>query len=120
MGMHTHWGCDLNSVLTLVDLSRVTQDDIHAEKSSTVGSCSNWAEKGIVGRGVLLDFYSWAQQRKPSYNPLGTSAITMDDILTLIAEKNIQTQPGDILFLRTGKLPLSLTDTQLNCSQRSC
>ncbi|KGY15464.1 hypothetical protein PABG_11449 [Paracoccidioides brasiliensis Pb03] len=35
-------------------------EDIHGSKDSTVNGIQAWAEKGIVGRGILLDFHRWA------------------------------------------------------------
>ena len=81
----------------------MTQDDIHETVNSTVGASSNWDAEGIVGRGVLIDYYSWARENRIEYDPVTNHAIDLDHIKKIILEKNIALQRGDILFLRTGK-----------------
>lgn len=81
----------------------VTQNDIHDQTDSTAGACSNWNTRGIVGRGVLIDYYSWARENKIDFDAVTNSAIPVDQIEKIIAEKNITFERGDILFLRTGK-----------------
>lgn len=81
----------------------MTQDDIHDSANSTTGACSNWDAQGIVGRGVLIDYYSWASENLIEYDPVSNHAIDLDHIKKIISEKNIALQRGDILFLRTGK-----------------
>ncbi|KAE8383908.1 hypothetical protein BDV26DRAFT_299346 [Aspergillus bertholletiae] len=79
----------------------VTQDDIHGDSCSTAGACSSW-EGGIAGRGVLVDYYSWALKNEVNYNAVGTHACQLDQIKQILSEQNTSLQPGDILFLRTG------------------
>lgn len=79
----------------------VTQDDIHDDINSTAGACSNW-QSGLAGRGVLVDYYSWALKNGIEYNAVSTHACILGDIKKIIAEQNVVIQPGDILFLRTG------------------
>jgi hypothetical protein len=81
----------------------VTQDDIHNDAASTVGASSNWASRGIVGRGVLIDYYSWASENEIKYDTTGSHPISLDEIKKIAQEKSITIHPGDILFLRTGK-----------------
>lgn len=68
-----------------------------------MGASSNWNARGIVGRGVLVDFYSWARKNGIEYDPLTDYAIDLDHVKKIISENNITLQQGDILFLRTGK-----------------
>lgn len=42
----------------------VTQDEINAA-GSTVNGTPEWVRRGIVGRGVLLDYHSWRQMHAP-------------------------------------------------------
>jgi len=60
---------------------------------------------GIVGRGVLLDFASWASSRSPprQYDPFSTSSvISHADLLAVAAHQGTPINHGDILFIRTG------------------
>jgi hypothetical protein len=60
-----------------------------------------WAEQGIIGRGILIDYYSWAQDNAP-YNPLTTHPITLENLKKVIAAQNLVLRPADILFIRSG------------------
>jgi kynurenine formamidase len=61
-----------------------------------------WAEKGIVGRGVLIDFASWAKSRGRQVHTFQQYVITLEDVQAFVREKNIIFHRGDILFIRTG------------------
>lgn len=57
---------------------------------------------GIVGRGVLIDWYSWAQRNNVQRSPFQTGAVELSQIKAIIAENKIEFRQGDILFLRVG------------------
>jgi hypothetical protein len=88
----------------LTNLRRVTQDDIHGTRESTVNGIDGWADKAIAGRGILVDYASWAatQTQRNSYDAMATHAISVDDIKTILAASDTQPRAGDILFVRTG------------------
>lgn len=80
-----------------------TVEEILETDSPRIG-VGHWAKKGIAGRGVLIDYASWAERTKglkPDY-ALTRHRITLDDVLTIAEECNIKFQPGDLLFLRVG------------------
>ena len=52
-----------------------------------------------MGRGVLIDFYSFAQK---SYHPFTTRIITVDEIKACAKAQNVTFEYGDILIVRTG------------------
>jgi hypothetical protein len=57
---------------------------------------------GIVGRGVLLDYYSWAESRGNIPSCLTTTNITVSDLRAVAAAQGVSFLPGDILFIRSG------------------
>jgi hypothetical protein len=61
------------------------------------------APRGIAGRGVLIDYHSWAQRNGMEYDRLGGHAITLDSVEKIIEESNIELCQGDIFIIRTGK-----------------
>jgi kynurenine formamidase len=61
-----------------------------------------WAKQGIVGRGVLVDFATYASRNNLSYDPLGHYTISLSTFHEIVQESNITFQPGDIILLRTG------------------
>src|SRR6187402_3851737 len=61
-----------------------------------------WANKGIIGRGVLIDFYSYALEEGIAYDPWSYHKISVPSVERIAQRSGIIFEPGDILFLRTG------------------
>lgn len=57
---------------------------------------------GIVGRGVLLDVYSWAQKNGKTYDPLTSHTITLSDLKEVAESEGVKFEVGDILLVRNG------------------
>ena len=55
-----------------------------------------------MGRGVLIDFVSYAERNGIQVSHFEGFAITLDQVLAIAAEKKLELHTGDILFLRTG------------------
>ncbi|KAF2115724.1 hypothetical protein BDV96DRAFT_55183 [Lophiotrema nucula] len=81
----------------------VTLEDIHTP-GSTVNGVGAWSEKGIVGRGILIDYYSWAQNQDPPipHDAFATSSIPLEHLKAALAAQGTEIRFGDILFTRTG------------------
>jgi hypothetical protein len=54
-----------------------------------------------VGRGILIDYYSWAQEYEP-YDPLETFSIPLVNIKKCISAQGLEIRKGDILLIRSG------------------
>ena len=93
------------TILTAISFCRVTQDDIHSDPNSTINGLDAWADKGIAGRGIFIDYFDWAQERGIQYDALTNHPIPIEHVKQIIAEKHITTRQGDICFLRTGMSP---------------
>lgn len=62
-----------------------------------------WVEKGgIVGRGVLLDYVSWAEENGISVNQFATTSIPVSTLKQVASNQGTSFRRGDILFIRTG------------------
>jgi kynurenine formamidase len=62
-----------------------------------------WLENGgIVSRGVLLDYASWAEKKGMKIEPLTSCNIPVSQLKELMKDEGITTQPGDVLFIRSG------------------
>lgn len=72
------------------------------DRSSTRIGMQHWAKEGIAGRGVLIDYASWAEKNGVKYSTLANHEITLKVILEIAAECGIAFQRGDIVFVRTG------------------
>ncbi|KAF2655722.1 hypothetical protein K491DRAFT_598336 [Lophiostoma macrostomum CBS 122681] len=57
---------------------------------------------GITGRGVLLDWYSWAQKNNIARSPFETGVVELAHLKAIAAENNISFRAADILFIRVG------------------
>ena len=55
-----------------------------------------------MGRGLLLDFASWAQDKGIPIHPLTTQNISLSDLKQVAAEQNVEFKQNDILFIRSG------------------
>lgn len=63
----------------------------------------DWSERGgIVGRGVLVDYATWAAKRGTEIKPGHTHAIPLRDVLSILREENVSVRAGDILIIRSG------------------
>jgi hypothetical protein len=78
----------------------VTQAEI---ESSDIIGIDAWVRRGgIVGRGVLLDWYSWAIEKKIPISPFTSTPVRVADLKAIIQEQGIVINQGDILFIRCG------------------
>ncbi|KAB8205144.1 putative cyclase-domain-containing protein [Aspergillus parasiticus] len=77
----------------------VVQDEISS--SHKIG-IQNIAEKPIVTRGVLLDWYAYAQRKGLPHRPFTNQAITLEELLEVAREQRVTFRRGDILVIRTG------------------
>ena len=66
-----------------------------------------WTEKGIVGRGILVDYHSWRlEQTDPAYknfDAFETSPVPLEDLKACLAAQGTEVKFGDILIIRSGK-----------------
>lgn len=59
-------------------------------------------EKHWIGRGVLIDYLTWAEKKGIKYSTFSTHQVRLQDILDIAKANNITFQKGDILFVRIG------------------
>jgi hypothetical protein len=59
-------------------------------------------ETNESGRGVLIDYASWAEKRGIKYTTFSQHTIKLVEILEIAKECNITFQRGDILLVRIG------------------
>jgi len=62
----------------------------------------HWAQRGIVGRGVLLDVERARREAGSSLDPFAGEAITADELQDTAAAQGVSVDQGDILCVRTG------------------
>ncbi|SLM38618.1 Kynurenine formamidase [Lasallia pustulata] len=79
----------------------VSMEDIHGEHKSDVNGIHAWAEKGIVGRGVLLGFDAWRHAKNIPYEPFRTGSITLKQLKAVAAAQGTDIKFGDVLLIRS-------------------
>lgn len=79
----------------------LTHED--ALKSDTNG-IHNWCERGgIVGRGVLVDWLSWFEEKKgKAPSAVSTHSIPVEELEETLKWQGTETRPGDIMIIRSG------------------
>ncbi|EXJ86816.1 hypothetical protein A1O3_03770 [Capronia epimyces CBS 606.96] len=78
-----------------------TQTELKAMTSERNGM-QEWAKRGIVGRGVLIDYVKYAKDSGLPYDPWSATSISVSTVKEIARKYTITFQPGDILLLRTG------------------
>ncbi|KAL6865490.1 hypothetical protein ACO1O0_001584 [Amphichorda felina] len=78
-----------------------TKEEILDRSNDRIG-IHHWAQEGITGRGVLIDYVSWAEKKGIEYTTFSQHQIKLSDILEIAQECNITFQRGDILLVRIG------------------
>lgn len=78
-----------------------TAEEILDPNNSRIG-IGQWARTGIAGRGVLIDYASWAEKRGIDVKALSGHSIPLTAILEIVDECRISFRKGDVLFLRSG------------------
>lgn len=91
------------------------------EKESQVGNSFipvaviSKALNSLIGRGVLIDYATWAEKKGIMYSTFSTHQVRLADIVEIAKESNITFQKGDILFVRVGvtkEWDTAMTDAQ--------
>ncbi|KAJ5975932.1 hypothetical protein N7481_009639 [Penicillium waksmanii] len=85
--------------------------DFVGENPNLRCSIHHWADHGIAGRGVLLDYYHYAHTHNKPYHPYKAHAISLAEIQACAATQGLDIRPesqggdirpGDVLFVRSG------------------
>ena len=87
--------------------NNVTLEDIHGPNKSNVNGIGKWAEQGIVGRGILLDYHAWRLANNVQVNKhdaFRTGGIPLEELKAVAEWEGVKIRFGDILFIRSGTL----------------
>ncbi|KAG9600511.1 hypothetical protein KCU77_g3280, partial [Aureobasidium melanogenum] len=80
----------------------VTIPEISGPDAGDVLGTGAWCKKGVVGRGVLLDYARYADSRGIKYDPLGSQAIPLAELRACAEHQGTTFKEGDILMIRFG------------------
>lgn len=56
----------------------------------------------MVGRGILLDYASWADEKGIPYIAASKHCISHHDLEAIAQDQGVELRPGDLLMVRTG------------------
>ncbi len=82
-------------------------DEVIGPDLTTVLGLQQAAEKGIAGRGILLDFAGWAASQSLNFSAFSNYSITVAQLDQVAQWQGLPANwslPGDMLFIRTGWL----------------
>lgn len=92
--------------VTLEDVAGTSE---RGRKNPQVLGIQNAARRGIVGRGVLVDFQRWREgkgkdqvEKAGGFDSFSTSGIKLSWLQECLAEQGTQVRYGDILIVRSG------------------
>ncbi|KAI1067188.1 hypothetical protein LB506_003828 [Fusarium annulatum] len=90
---------------SLLYYNGVTQDDISGTNPTKKIGIQNLSKRGIVGRGVLLDWATYAEHMCiNTTSPFESFNIPLSELKAVAAHQGTTFCSGDILFIRTGWL----------------
>jgi kynurenine formamidase len=64
----------------------------------------HWADRGLVGRGVLADVGRWRDADGRPLDMERSEPIEPEDVTRCLANEGVEVEPGDVLLIRTGWL----------------
>ncbi|RFU28544.1 hypothetical protein B7463_g7792, partial [Scytalidium lignicola] len=81
----------------------LVQDWGAEDKEMALPTLNHWHERGgLVGRGVLIDFKAYAEEKGITFDPFGKHAITTTDLEEVAKAQGVDFKQGDVFILRTG------------------
>ena len=78
-----------------------TAAEIQDRHSDRIG-IQHWAQAGIAGRGVLIDYVSYAEKKGVNYSSFEAHQFKLSEIREIAHYCNIEFRKGDILLVRSG------------------
>ncbi|CAJ0549763.1 Ff.00g033760.m01.CDS01 [Fusarium sp. VM40] len=76
---------------------------VDSTDSNTMPTLDHWHSRGcLAGRGVLLDYAAYAEEKGLDFHPFDGNRITVEDLEACAAHQDVEFRPGDILLVRTG------------------
>ncbi|KAK7207673.1 hypothetical protein BZA70DRAFT_271907 [Myxozyma melibiosi] len=103
---HSHDPADAAKVAAGADdclwYGGTTREEISTPMNRRIGM-QHWAQDGIVARGILLDYASWAKEVKGiSYSSFSMHEIKLSELKEVMEYYKVESKPGDMLFVRIG------------------
>ena len=70
--------------------------------SNAMPTLDHWHTRGcIAGRGVLIDYAAYAEEKGIDFHPFDGNRITVEELEACAAHQGVEFRPGDVLLVRT-------------------
>ena len=90
-----------NGVQTSAD--ELTQAFGDEDKDMKLPTLNHWhARGGLVGRGILIDYKAWADQKGLKYSPFSDHRIKTSELEEVAKAQGVTFKQGDIIIVRSG------------------
>jgi kynurenine formamidase len=76
-----------------------TEEDVVSGRRNTI---EHWAQRGLAGRGVVLDMVRTLAEDGRPYDPGTSTAFSVEDLELARQRSGVEFRPGDFLLLHTG------------------
>jgi uracil DNA glycosylase len=86
--------------VSINNIQSATQEDIHSAAQTAVNGLQPWTRRGVMGRGILIDFVSYAERNGIQVSHFEGFAITLDQVLATAAEQKLKLHTGDSVKAR--------------------
>ncbi|CAG8949069.1 hypothetical protein HYFRA_00002198 [Hymenoscyphus fraxineus] len=94
-----HWGHQTTGLY----YNNLKHEEIPNPSHAEQNGIHQWTRRGgIVGRGVLIDYVSYAEKHGIEYSPVSRYEISIQDVETIAKEQGVEFRPADILIIRSG------------------
>jgi hypothetical protein len=81
----------------------LTQSFGNEDKDMKLPTLNHWHRRGgIVGRGVLIDYKTWADQKGIRYDPFSDHRIKISELEEVAKAEGVTFKQGDIIIVRSG------------------
>jgi len=96
---------------TPTDTQKTKGSDIVGPTPNHKCSIHHWAEHGVAGRGILLDYRGYAHKKGINYDPYDYYPISWEELFQCGKDQGVDIRPaaqggdikpGDMLFIRSG------------------
>lgn len=81
----------------------IRDDEIHPGEGTRLG-IDRWANRGVVGRGLVVDVVRYLASIGESLDPMSCREVTPDELDAALDRQGSAIEPGDILLVHTGWL----------------
>lgn len=98
-----HQGTQMNYNGTKPEIETLSQPFGKFDANQDLPTLNHWHQRGgLVGRGVLIDYRAWAEEKGIKYDCFSDHRIKTSEIEEVAKWEGVEFKQGDIMIVRTG------------------